>query len=159
MIRIIRYVPQSYALFPNEASPRYSKKTKSLSEDRRLASESDELLLPRQALWLQTPRLDWLIEMLLARYRAISTWEIRDIHVENRNSPRGRGMKLRRNQMKLRRKSFSPTWRIKNIHVKICDSSRGESVASVCNESINAKGDDQHVWPSPLALMGDVVSV
>ena len=60
--------------------------------------------------------------------------------------------------MKLRRKCFSPTWRMKNNHVKICDFSRGESVASVCNESINARGDDQLVWPSPLTLIGDVVS-
>ncbi len=56
--------------------------------------------------------------------------------------------------MKLRRKCFSPTWRMKKSHVKICDFSRGESVASVCNESINARGDDQLVWPSPLTLMG-----
>ena len=60
--------------------------------------------------------------------RWIPTWQFSNLHVENKKSPRGYEMKLRRNQMKLRRNRFVPTWRIKNIHVENRKSPRGYSV-------------------------------
>ena len=55
-------------------------------------------------------------ETIYPQMGEISTWKFANLHVEKENSPRGREMKLRRNQMKLRRKCFAPTWRIKNSH-------------------------------------------
>ena|GEM_PF-2779954 len=55
----------------------------------------------------------------------ISTWKFSNLHVEKKNSPRGRQMKLRRNQMKLRRNQNVSTWKIKNSHVEICNFPRG----------------------------------
>ena len=37
-------------------------------------------------------------------------------------------MKLRRNEMKLRKNQNAPTWKIKNIHVEISDFPRGYSI-------------------------------
>ena len=36
-------------------------------------------------------------------------------------------MKLRRNEMKLRKNEIAPTWKMKNIHVEISDFPRGYS--------------------------------
>ena len=49
----------------------------------------------------------------------ISTWIFGNLHVKKNYSPRGCQMKLRRNQIKLRRNRFVPTWRIKNSHLNI----------------------------------------
>ena len=43
-------------------------------------------------------------ETIYPQMGEISTWEFSNLHVGKENSPRGREMKLRRNQMKLRRK-------------------------------------------------------
>ena len=58
----------------------------------------------------------------------ISTWRIVNIHVGEKKSPRGRQMKLRRNQTKLPKNFFSPTWRIKNSHVEIFKFPRGGAI-------------------------------
>jgi len=55
----------------------------------------------------------------------ISTWKIENLHVEKKHFPRGREIKLRRNQMKLRRKCFSPMWGFFILHVGIFDFPRG----------------------------------
>ena len=67
------------------------------------------------------------------RYFQISTWAFSNLHVEKKNSPRGDEIKLRRNQMKLRRKCFSPTWRIKNSSVEIWNFPRGYRVTESCD--------------------------
>ena len=43
-------------------------------------------------------------ETIYPQMGEISTWKFANLHVEKENSPRGREMKLRRNQMKVRRK-------------------------------------------------------
>ena len=53
------------------------------------------------------------------RLSRISTWKISNLHVDIFYFPRGRDIKLRRNQMKLRKNQITPTWKIKNIHVEI----------------------------------------
>ncbi len=45
---------------------------------------------------------------------------------ERKNPHVGTKHFLRRGEMKLRRKCFSPTWRIKNNHVRIFDFLRGD---------------------------------
>ena len=59
---------------------------------------------------------------------AIATWRILISQVENKNSPRGREMKLRKNQTISPKNFFSPTWRIKNSHVEIFKFPRGGAI-------------------------------
>ena len=72
-------------------------------------------------------------EAVLLQGKLTPTWEISNLHVENKNSPRGREIKLRRNQMKLRRNQMKlrrnqmklrrnflfSTWAFQNLHVEI----------------------------------------
>ncbi len=57
-------------------------------------------------------------------------------------------MKLRRNEMKLRRNRFSPTWRIKNSHVEILKSLRGYRI----KPSDYGAFPPSSLWAAPIGM-------